>query len=219
MGAILRLLSNKGYISYNKQIAKECGINEAVLLGELCSLSDLFDETEIYMNQSKISEDTSLSAFQIREAAENLQSKGIIKIDRKGRPCRNYYTLNEKKLIELLDGKKKKPLLEREPANDLEKIEKVYLINYQRLYESGVVRFEKPVINWTQARKLEKDCIAKYGVEELKKAVKRALDNKFVISGGYNLCTILSAGVLSQLINSTDGRIDNDSLEDLEIPF
>ena len=106
---------------------------------------------------------------------------------------------------------KKAPLLEREPANDLEKVEKVYLENYKQLYEQGVVRLEKPVINWTVSRKLTKDCITKYGLETILNAVRKSKDNKFCVTKGYVLTTILSAGILSQLINSTDGRIDNDS--------
>ena len=105
----------------------------------------------------------------------------------------------------------KKGLLERVPKNDLEIIEKVYLENYVELYNSGVLKLEKPVINWTASRKLTKDCIEKYGLQTIIDAVKKSKDNQFVVSKGYVLTTILSAGILSQLINATDGRIDNDS--------
>ena len=70
---------------------------------------------------------------------------------------------------------------------------------------------EKPVIKWGASRKLTKDCIAKYGLETIIDAVKKSINNKFVVNTGYVLTTILSAGVLSQLINTTGGRIDNDS--------
>ena len=110
-----------------------------------------------------------------------------------------------------VEKKTKTPLLERVPANDLEKVEKVYLENYKQLYEQGLVKMEKPVINWTASRKLTKDCISKYGVQTICEAVRKSKNNKFAVSKGYVLTTILSAGVLSQLINSTDGRIDNDS--------
>ena len=113
--------------------------------------------------------------------------------------------------IYIVDVPEKKPLASREPKNDLEQVEKIYLGNYKTLYEQGIVKLEKPVINWGQSRKLTKDCISKYGLETIKDAVKKSIDNKFVIKTGYVLTTILSAGVLSQLINSTDGRIDNDT--------
>ena len=105
----------------------------------------------------------------------------------------------------------KPPLLEREPANDIERVEKEYLLNYRELYERGVLKMEVPVINWTVSRKMTKDCISKYGIQTIIEAVKKSKDNRFVVSKGYVLTTILSAGILSQLINATDGRIDNDS--------
>ena len=114
---------------------------------------------------------------------------------------------------------KRVSLAEREPKNDIEKVEKVYLENYAKLYERGILKLEKPVINWNASRKLTKDCISKYGVETIVSAVKKSIDNKFVVSKGYGLTMILSAVVLSQLINATDGRIDNDSVNVGEITF
>ena len=95
----------------------------------------------------------------------------------------------------------KKPLLEREPENDIERVEKVYLQNYQSLYKSGIVKTEKPVINWLQSRKLTKQVIETYGVDTIINAVKDSINNDFCVSKGYCLTMILSAGVLSGLIN------------------
>lgn len=117
------------------------------------------------------------------------------------------------------EKKKKIPLLEREPVNDIERVEKIYLENYRQLFNSGIVKNEKPIVNWTASRKLTKDCLQKYGLETIEEAVKKSIDNKFVVNKGYALTTILSAGVLAQLINSTSGRIDNDTVEKMEVDF
>lgn len=114
---------------------------------------------------------------------------------------------------------KKLSLTEREPKNDIEQVEKVYLENYSKLYQRGILKQEKPVINWSASRRLTKEVISKYGVDAIVSAVKKSIDNKFAVSKGYVLTTILSAGVLSQLINATDGRIDNDSVSVGEITF
>ena len=120
------------------------------------------------------------------------------------------YSMKEPEL-QLEVPKAKPKLLEREPKNDLERIEKLYLENYAELHDLGVLKMESPVINWTACRKLENDCLKKYGVDTVLEAVRKSKSNKFAVSKGYVLTTILSAGVLAQLINSTDGRIDNDS--------
>lgn len=97
----------------------------------------------------------------------------------------------------------KKGLLERVPKNDLEVVEKAYLENYEELYKSGVLKMDKPIINWVQSRKLTKDCIAKYGLETVVNAVKKSKDNAFCVEKGYCLTTILSAGVFGGLVNGT----------------
>ena len=114
---------------------------------------------------------------------------------------------------------KKIGLAEREPKNDIERVEKAYLENYTKLFDRGLVKSPVPVVNWSASRKLTKDCILKYGVDTIVSAVKKSINNNFVVSKGYNLTSILSAGILAQLINATDGRIDNDTVDVQEITF
>lgn len=96
------------------------------------------------------------------------------------------------------------PLIKREPKNELEIVEKAYLLNYQQLYEAGVLKLEKPIINWTVSRKQTKDCIEKYGLDVVLQAVEKSRSNDFCIQKGYVLTTILSAGVMAGLINGTE---------------
>ena len=110
-------------------------------------------------------------------------------------------TSKEKKVTE-----KKKPLLEREPENELEEVEKVYLTEYKKLHEKGIVESEKPIVNWVQARKLENNLLKTYGKGTLIKAIKKAVDSEFVVSKGYCLTMILSVGVLSGLINGKETK-------------
>lgn len=96
---------------------------------------------------------------------------------------------------------KKKPLAEREPLNDIERVEKVYLRNYSQLHGLGIIRMEKPIINWAASRKITKDAIRKYGVGVVLEAVRKSMNSRFCINNGYTLTTILSAGVLAGLVN------------------
>lgn len=96
---------------------------------------------------------------------------------------------------------KKKPLAEREPVNDIERVEKEYLRNYSQLHGLGIIRMEKPIINWTASRKMTKDAIRKYGVGVVLEAVRKSMNSRFCITKGYTLTTILSAGVLAGLVN------------------
>lgn len=117
----------------------------------------------------------------------------------------------------------KKPLAEREPVNDIERVEKEYLKNYSQLHGLGIIRMEKPVINWTASRKMTKDAIRKYGVGVVLEAVRKSMNSRFCINKGYTLTTILSAGVLAGLINvekppgrtSLADAVSDDSLKNI----
>ena len=101
---LLKLLSNTGFISCNKAIARLLGLAEAILLGELCSISEMFGGEEFYFSQEKISNDTTLSEYQICNALKHLKDAGVLNITKKGLPCRNFYSINEDKIVELLDS-------------------------------------------------------------------------------------------------------------------
>ena len=90
---------------------------------------------------------------------------------------------------------------EKEPVNDIERVEKEYLRNYSQLHGLGIIRMEKPIINWTASRKMTKDAIRKYGVGVVLEAVRKSMNSRFCITKGYTLTTILSAGVLAGLVN------------------
>ena len=107
----------------------------------------------------------------------------------------------EKKPEKELCPEKKKPLAEREPVNDIERVEKAYLRNYSQLHGLGIIRMEKPIINWAASRKMTKDAIRKYGVGVVLEAVRKSMNSRFCINKGYTLTTILSAGVLAGLVN------------------
>jgi hypothetical protein len=98
--------------------------------------------------------------------------------------------------------KTKKPLLrEREPENDYEQVEKAYLQNWDTLYGQGKVKTDDPVVNWNQTRALLKRHFEKLKPDQIIHALKNAMQDDFVLSGGYSLGVILSASVLNRLIN------------------
>lgn len=113
----------------------------------------------------------------------------------------------EKKVSE-----KKKPLAEREPENELEEVEKAYWTEYKQLHDKGIVQSETPIVNWSQARRLETNLLKTYGKETLINAIKKASENDFILNHGYCLTTILSAGVLSGLVNGIDTKPKNKTI-------
>ena len=118
---------------------------------------------------------------------------------------------------------KKPPLREREPDNDFERAEKAYLRNWDMLYSRGRVNTPEPVVNWNQTRKLLKKHFEKLKPERIIRALDSGMEDGFVMDGGYSLGTMLSAGVLSRLINARQGAppgaADRKSLKGLKSVF
>lgn len=99
---ILQLLAGSNFITFNKVIAKKLGVDEAILLGALCSYQISFDNEEFYKQQEIIAEDTCLSLFKIREAIKTLSNAGLVEVKKKGIPAKNYYFVVEDKLFNFL---------------------------------------------------------------------------------------------------------------------
>ncbi|GMO51769.1 MAG: hypothetical protein Pg6C_16680 [Treponemataceae bacterium] len=99
----------------------------------------------------------------------------------------------------------KTPLREREPENDYERVEKVYLHNWDSLFKQGKVKTENPVVNWTQARVLLKKHFERLKPDDITGALDRGLNDSFIMQGGYSLAVMLSATVLNRLINTSGG--------------
>ena len=99
---IIDILASGNYITYNKVIAKKIGIDEAIVFGEMCSKQAIYGEC-FYMQIDRIMEDTCLTEYRLRNAIKKLKLSGIITVSRKGVPAKNYYSVCEEVVIELLD--------------------------------------------------------------------------------------------------------------------
>jgi len=94
------------------------------------------------------------------------------------------------------------PLVKREPKNEYEKVEKEYLLNYEKLYEHHKVQTDKPIVNWNKTRGMLKQLFLTVDSKIIITALKRATQDDFCLETGYSLDVILSKAVLNRLINS-----------------
>lgn len=108
---ILQLISASNFITVNKDLIKALGLEEAILLGELASEYDYWNnKNEIedgyfYSTIENIEEKTTLTAYKQRKCLENLKNKGIIDIQIRGIPAKRYIEINEEKVVEIFNNK------------------------------------------------------------------------------------------------------------------
>lgn len=106
---LANLLSSSKYIIVNKILIEVLGLNEAVILGELCSEYTYWESSNqllyneyFYSTRENIQKNTGLNSHSQRVAIKNLEEKQIITSKRMGMPCKIYYKINENKIIEYL---------------------------------------------------------------------------------------------------------------------
>jgi hypothetical protein len=99
---ITDLLRNDGFIIYNKNLARNIGVNEAILYSELLSRWNYFKqrgqltEDGFFFNTVKDLEDgTALSDYQQRRALNSLKEKGLIEMEVRGIPAKRYFRIVE----------------------------------------------------------------------------------------------------------------------------
>lgn len=122
---VLQLVANKSFITVNKVIAQNFGLDAAVLLGELASTQVYWEEQGgldsegmFYQTCEQITQNTTLSKHQQARAAKALEDAGVLKTKKKGLPPMKYYVIDADKLWGVLNQRRLKNL-----TNDGEKIE------------------------------------------------------------------------------------------------
>lgn len=103
---IIDILAGDGYIIFNKEFAKRYGLEASVLLGAMCGYQKGFRNEYFYREQSKILEDTTLTAYALRSSIKILQGLGIIEYEKRGMPAKYYYKVNVENLERIIDFRK-----------------------------------------------------------------------------------------------------------------
>lgn len=111
---ILQLLASRNFITVNKTLIQTLGIEEAIMLGELASEYDYWENNDkleegwFFSTVENVEENTTLTKYKQKKALDNLQKIGVLEVQRKGIPAKRYIKINEKKVFEILSNKKSK---------------------------------------------------------------------------------------------------------------
>lgn len=111
------LLSSSSFIMTNKILIKAVGTDAAIILGELCSeynyweqRGELTNNEWFYSTRENIEDNTGLSEYKQRTAINQLLKLELIQTKKMGIPCKIYYKLNEANILECYTNTQKKLL-------------------------------------------------------------------------------------------------------------
>mgnify|MGYP003655668549 CR=1 FL=1 len=101
------LLSSTAFLVLNKELAKQVGLNAAVLLADLISKEEYFiakgmTDGWFFNTEANIERDTTLTAYQQRKCLKTLKKHQLIEVKRKGVPAKQFFKINEQLVIKFL---------------------------------------------------------------------------------------------------------------------
>ena len=103
------LLSSTAFLVLNKELARQIGLKEAVLLADLISKEEYFiangmTDGWFFNTEANIEKDTTLTPYQQRKCIKSLKKNGIIETKRKGVPAKQYFKVNEELVVKFLNN-------------------------------------------------------------------------------------------------------------------
>lgn len=105
---LVSLIASNNYIVVNKQLARAFGLEEAVILGELASEMEYWQQRGelqdgyFFSTIENVKECTTLSDKRQRSALNALKDAGILDVKLAGIPAKRYIRINEKQLAQIL---------------------------------------------------------------------------------------------------------------------
>ena len=103
------LLSSSAFIIFNKELARQVGLKEAILLADLISKEEYFiangmTDGWFFNTEANIEKDTTLTPYQQRKCLKTLKTNLVLETKRKGIPAKQYFKINEQQVIKLLNN-------------------------------------------------------------------------------------------------------------------
>ena len=103
------LLSSTAFLVLNKELARQVGLKEAVLLADLISKEEYFiangmTDGWFFNTEANIEKDTTLTPYQQRKCLKTLKKAELIEVKRKGIPAKQYFKINEQLVVKLLNN-------------------------------------------------------------------------------------------------------------------
>src|SRR6056297_3255667 len=108
----LDLIKADGYITVSKELAREIGLQESIILSELISQYEYFKKENrldknnyFYCTVDKMKKNTTISKKTQTRKINNLINLGLIEKKVKGLPAKRHFKINEKEILNLFFDK------------------------------------------------------------------------------------------------------------------
>jgi predicted transcriptional regulator len=97
-----KLLGNQSHWTINKELARQIGLNETLILQHLIDWSSYHKTDTIFQTYEQMKDELGIAHNAVKVAVANLNKIGFISIERKGIGMKNHYTINETMIWDFL---------------------------------------------------------------------------------------------------------------------
>tara|TARA_R110002167_G_scaffold404_1_gene1836 strand:+ start:1471 stop:2091 length:621 start_codon:yes stop_codon:yes gene_type:complete len=103
------LLSSTAFIVLNKELARQVGLKEAILLADLISKEEYFiskgmTDGWFFNTEANIEADTTLNPYHQRKCLKTLKKHQLIEVRRKGIPAKQFFKINQEQVLQILNN-------------------------------------------------------------------------------------------------------------------
>jgi hypothetical protein len=106
MEKFITQLTSSSYWTLNKDLCRNIGIQNTLLLQHFIDLQyKLFGGKEFYQQQDRIQEELGLKEWSVKQSINFLLKENLISVEKKGIPAKNWYLINEEKLLSIINSK------------------------------------------------------------------------------------------------------------------
>lgn len=99
-----KIIGNNAHWTINKTIARQIGLAETLVLQHIIDLESVFKRTEIFQPIPEMAEELCLSEYSVKQAIGKLKSLDLISVERKSVGFKNFYSVNEEKVMQFISG-------------------------------------------------------------------------------------------------------------------
>ena len=100
---ITRTISNNSYWQINKHLHKQLGLRTTLLLQHFIDLqTKVFRGNEFFQSYKQIEKELCLTDYHIKDSIKKLKEAGVLTVEKKGMPAKNYYFVLLNRVEELL---------------------------------------------------------------------------------------------------------------------
>lgn len=97
-----KTLGKHAYWTLNKELVKTIGLEATLILQHIIDLQAAFNKDEIFQSQSEMADELGISEYAVKNRVPELVKLGLVNVIRKGVPCKNYYSTNDDKILNIL---------------------------------------------------------------------------------------------------------------------